>query len=145
MVELAVRIVYTHIYAPLRNEEFTTLASLNEAMTRQLYLLNNKSYKNTAYSRWYFYDKHEQGLLKPLPSESFSPKKVVILTVQRNYHIQLSEDHLYYSVPYHHVGKKVKVLYDSRVVEVYLNSDNKFKHDVRNFEPGLNRLRQILY
>lgn len=42
-----------------------------------------------------------------------------MLTVQRNYHIQLREDCLYYSVPYQYVGKKVKVLYDSRVVEVY--------------------------
>ncbi|MEJ7625591.1 MAG: IS21 family transposase [Ferruginibacter sp.] len=128
MVERAVSIMYAHVYAPLRHEEFTTLSSLNEAMARQLYLLNNKPYKNTAYSRWYFYDKHEQGLLKPLPSESFSPKKVVVLTVQRNYHVQLSEDHLYYSVPYQHVGKKVKVLYDNRVVEVYLNTERIALH-----------------
>lgn len=128
MVERAVSIVYAHVYAPLRHEEFTSLHSMNEAMTRQLYLLNNKPYKNTAYSRWYFYDTHEQSLLKPLPCEPFSPKKVVVLTVQRNYHIQLSEDHLYYSVPYQYVGKKVKVLYDNRVVEVYLNTDRIALH-----------------
>lgn len=128
MVELAVKIVYMHIYAPLRQQEFTSLQSLNEAMKQQLYLLNNKPYKNTAYSRWYFYDMHEQSLLKPLPSAPFSPKKVVVLTVQRNYHVQLSEDHLYYSVPYQHVGKKVKVLYDNRVVEVYLNTERIALH-----------------
>jgi hypothetical protein len=50
------------------------------------------------------------------------PQKVAILTVQRNYHVQLTEDHLYYSVPYNYVGKKVKVLYDSRVVEVYCDN-----------------------
>jgi transposase len=128
MVERAVSIVYAHVYAPLRHQEFTSLLNINEAMNRQLYLLNNKPYKNTAYSRWYFYDKHEQGLLKSLPSEPFSPKKVVVLTVQRNYHVQLSEDHLYYSVPYQYVGKKVKVLYDNRVVEVYLNTDRIALH-----------------
>lgn len=128
MVEKAVSIVYTNVYAPLRHEEFNSLSSLNEAMNQQLYLLNNKPYKNTAYSRWYFYDRHEQRLLKPLPSEPFSPKKVVVLTVQRNYHIQLSEDHLYYSVPYQYVGKKVKVLYDKRVVEVYLNTERIALH-----------------
>lgn len=42
-----------------------------------------------------------------------------MVTVQRNYHIQLTEDHLYYSVPYNYVGKKVKVLYDNSTVEVY--------------------------
>lgn len=122
MVEQAVRIVYAHVYATLRDQEFTSLQALNEAMGQQLYLLNNKPYKKTAYSRWYFYDTQEHGLLRPLPSEPLWPKKVVVLTVQRNYHVQLTEDHLYYSVPYQHVGKKVKVHYDARVVEVYLDT-----------------------
>ena len=119
MVEQAVRIVYAHVYAPLRTEEFTSLKALNNAMHGQLLLLNNKPYKNTVYSRLYFYEQQERSLLKPLPPEPFAPKKVTILTVQRNYHVQLREDCLYYSVPYQYVGKKVKVLYDSRVVEVY--------------------------
>jgi hypothetical protein len=122
MVEGAVRIVYAHVYATVRNQEFTSLQLLNEAMQQQLYLLNNKPYKKTAYSRWYFYDEQEHRLLRPLPAEPFCPKKVVTLTVQRNYHVQLTEDHLYYSVPYQYVGKKVKVLYDARVVEVYFDT-----------------------
>jgi transposase len=122
MVEQAVRIVYAHVYAPLRHQDFTSLQALNEAMKEQLYLLNNKPYKKTAFSRWYFYDTQEHCLLRPLPAEPFWPKKVVILTVQRNYHVQLTEDHLYYSVPYQYVGKKVKVLYDNRVVEVYFDT-----------------------
>lgn len=116
MVEGAVRIIYTHVYAPLRNREFNSLKSLNAAMRDQLFLLNNKPYKNSPYSRTYFFEQQEQPLLRPLPPEPFSLKKVVVLTVQRNYHIQLSEDHLYYSVPYQYVGKKVRVLYDQRVV-----------------------------
>lgn len=128
MVERAVKIVYTHIYAPLRNREFTSLEALNAAMHEQLALLNNKPYKNTAYSRWYFYEHQERFLLKPLPSEPFAPKKVVQLTVQRNYHVQLTEDHCYYSVPYRYVGKKVKVLYDDRVVEVYLEGERLSLH-----------------
>jgi transposase len=119
MVEKAVSIVYAHIYAPLRHQEFGSLQALNSAMQEQLLLLNNKPYKNTAYSRWYFYEQQERSLLKALPTEAFAPKKVAILTVQRNYHVQLREDFLYYSVPYVYVGKKVKILYDHRVVEVY--------------------------
>jgi hypothetical protein len=53
---------------------------------------------------------------------------VVQLTVQRNYHVQLSEDHLYYSVPYQYVGKKVKVLYDKRTVEVYYDQSRIAVH-----------------
>ncbi|MEJ7830481.1 MAG: IS21 family transposase [Segetibacter sp.] len=87
MVERAVNIVYTHVYAPLRNRDFTSLASLNEAMLEQLALLNNKPYKNTPYSRWYFFEQQERSSLKSLPPEPFSCKKVVMLTVQRNYHV----------------------------------------------------------
>lgn len=131
MVERAVNIVYNHIYGPLRNREFTSLRTLNDAIGEQLTLLNDKPYKNTSYSRRYFFEQQERSLLKPLPSEPFSSKKAVQLTVQRNYHIQLSEDHRYYSVPYQHVGKKVRVLYDARVVEVYLNTERIALH-IRN-------------
>jgi hypothetical protein len=127
--------VYGHVYAPLRNREFTSLQALNSAMQEQLVLLNNKPYKNTVYSRWYFYEQQERCLLKPLPTEPFTPKKVVVLTVQRNYHIQLREDFLYYSVPYLYTGKKVKVLYDSRVVEVY-HDNNRIALHIRKAHKG---------
>lgn len=128
MVERAVNIVYTNIYAPLRNHHFTSLKSLNQAMHQQLMMLNDKPYKNTAHSRWYYYELKEKATLRSLPSEPFAPKKVVILTVQRNYHVQLTENHHYYSVPFQHAGKKVKVLYDNRVVEVYLDHERIAVH-----------------
>jgi transposase len=128
MVENAVNIVYGHVYAPLRNHEFTSLEALNAAMHEQLGLLNNKPYKNTVYSRCYFYEQKERSTLKLLPPEPFAPKKVATLTVQRNYHVQLREDCLYYSVPYQYVGKKVKVLYDNRVVEVYYDNSRIAVH-----------------
>jgi len=128
MVESAVRFVYTHVYAPLRKQTFTSIEELNTAMKGQLLLLNNKPYKHTPYSRWYYFQQQEQQALRPLPTEPFSSKKVVTLTVQRNYHVQLSEDHLYFSVPYQFVGKKVKVMYDKRVVEVYANHERIALH-----------------
>jgi hypothetical protein len=63
-----------------------------------------------------------------LPCEPFSPKKVAILTVQRNYHVQLSDDYRYYSVPYQYVGKKVKVIYDDQTIEVYLGAERIALH-----------------
>lgn len=128
MVEGAVRIVYSHVYAPLRDRVFSSLEGLNRAMHEQLTLLNNKPYKKTPHSRWYFFEQHERSLLKLLPSEVFTVKKVVTLTVQRNYHVQLSEDHRYYSVPYKYVGSKVKVVYDHRSVEVYLGHERIAVH-----------------
>jgi hypothetical protein len=97
-------------------------------MQQQLVLLNDKPYKHTPYSRWYFFEQRERSLLKALPTEPFSSKKVVMLRVQRNYHVQLSEDHRYYSVPYKYVGSKVKVMYDARVVEIYYDHDRIALH-----------------
>jgi len=128
MVESAVRIVYAHIYAPLRHQHFTSLAALNEAMARQLQLLNDKPYKKTPYSRLYYFKQQEQSLLRELPSSPFILLHSVQLTVQRNYHIQLSEDRRYYSVPYQHVGQKVKVYYDNQTVEVYLGGQRIALH-----------------
>lgn len=128
MVEGAVRIVYTNIYAPLRNQTFTSLNELNAALLEPLSILNGKAYKKTPYSRTYYFEQKERSFLKALPSSSFCPKNVVILTVQRNYHVQLTEDHRYYSVPYLFAGRKVKVLYDSRTVEVYFDYERIAVH-----------------
>lgn len=131
MVERAVNIVYTNVYAPLRHHTFTSLETLNNALKIQLASLNDKPYKNTPYSRRWFFDKEERAALKPLPTEPFIAKKVVWLTVQRNYHIQLSETRHYYSVPYGFVGKKVKVMYDRETVEVYLDGSRIACHSRR--------------
>ena len=55
MVESAVNIAYSNIYAPLRNDDFFSLEELQHAIQVQLGKLNNKPYKNTVYSRLYFY------------------------------------------------------------------------------------------
>lgn len=128
MVEKSVSIVYNHIYGPLRNEIFYSIEDLNRAMMQKLILLNDKAYKNSPYSRMYFFDQQERQTLKTLPSGPYEVKKVATLTVQRNYHIQLSEDKHYYSVPYQYVGKKIEVYYDDREVAVYFNYERIALH-----------------
>ena len=121
MVEKCVNIVYNNIYGPLRKQIFYSLNELNNALVIYLKKLNDKSYKGSAYSRMDLFEQQEKSTLHTLPTEPFRPKKVIMATVQRNYHVQLSEDHHYYSVPYTFAGKKVKVLYDNTTVEIYLD------------------------
>jgi transposase len=128
MVERAVSICYNHIYAPLRTVVFTSLKQLNHAIQEKLELLNQKPYKGSAYSRKYLFEQSEQALLKALPAEAFKAKRSVVATVQRNYHVQLTEDHHYYSVPYRYVGKKVRVLYDHKTLEIYLEQERIAVH-----------------
>lgn len=154
MVEGAVKIVYRHVYAPLRNHLFDSIQSLNKSITGQLDILNHQPYKNTALSRMDMFERSEKDFLQLLPPHPFALKKVVMLTVQRNYHVQLSETHRYYSVPYQYVGKKVKVLYDNSTVEVYYDHNrialhvNKMHHQVYNtltehMPPNHQRMHEI--
>lgn len=119
MVEKAVSIVYRHVYAPLRHQTFSSLAEINHHFRMQADKINARPYKGSAFSRRDLFVQQEQALLRQLPATPCLLKKGTILTVQRNYHIQLTEDGLYYSVPYQYTGKKVKVWYDHQTVEVY--------------------------
>lgn len=121
MVEGHVKIVYQQVYAPLRKRTFYSLKELNIALRDQIEKLNNKPYKNSSQCRWSIYLEREKEFMIPVPQAAFVMKNKVTLKVQRNYHVQLSEDHHYYSVPYIHVGQKVDVLYDQRTIEIYLN------------------------
>lgn len=133
MVERAVMISYQHIYAPLRGEVFTSLRALNEAIRAKLEVLNSRPYKGSHYSRWDLFNGSEKALLRPLPTSAFTPKKSVVATVQRNYHVQLTEDHHYYSVPYRFAAKKVRVLYDNKTVEIYLAHERIAVHSRTSF------------
>ena len=60
----------------------------------------------------------EKSQLKPLPPTRYELRKFCFPTVAFNYHVYLSEDKHYYSVPYHFIGKKVKVAYTSSEVQI---------------------------
>jgi transposase len=142
MVEKCVNIVYTHIYAPLRNGTFTSLRELNHSIYEQLQLLNNKHYKGSSYSRRQLYEQYENDLLKTLPAEPFTLKKCIVATVQRNYHVQLTETHHYYSVPYSYAGKKVKVLYDNKTVEIYYDYNRIALHTRSHLNRAYNTIAE---
>lgn len=118
-VENEVKIAYQRIYAPLRDNSFSSIHELNAAILRQLNLHNEKLFQLKDHSRKQLFEQQEQGLLQPLPAESFVIKHQVQAKVQKNYHITLGEDYHHYSVPYQYIGKKVSVVYDADDVEIY--------------------------
>jgi len=119
IVEGAVNIVYKRIFAPLRNCVFFSLGELNAAIRELLAPYNGVDFKGKDYSRKALYEQNEKQELKPLPVERYALKNYAWHTVHKNSHIYLSEDKHYYSVPYQHIGQKVKVVYSSKEVEVY--------------------------
>jgi len=119
LVEGAVRIVYSWIFAKLRDQIFFSLEELNAAILELLIIYNDKKMQRPGVSRRELFNDVEKSELQTLPAERYEIKKFKILTVQFNYHIYLNDDGHYYSVPYRYRGKKVHVLFTERAVEAY--------------------------
>ena len=119
IVENAVRIIYTRVFAPLRNETFHSVADINTAIRELLEKHNDMSFRGREYSRRSLFLEVESRELMPLPEKRYEIKRYAQATVHKNSHIYLGRDKHYYSVPYRHIGKQVKLVYTDSMVEVY--------------------------
>ena len=119
IVENAVRIIYTRVFAPLRNQTFHNITDINVAIRELLEKHNDMSFRGREYSRRSLFMEIEKDELMPLPERRYEIKRYAQATVHKNSHIYLGKDKHYYSVPYRHIGKQVKLVYTDSVVEVY--------------------------
>lgn len=127
-VERAVNIAYSRIFAPLRNQVFYSLKSLNEAISGLLSAHNDKNFQQRPVSRRQLFEQEEKQLLGLLPAEGYEIKQSKEVTVMKNGYIQLREDKHYYSVPYRFIGRKVKVIYSHSQVAVFYNRERIAYH-----------------
>ena len=121
LVEGAVKILYTRVYAPLHGRVFHSLAELNKVITELVAEHNTLPYQNKMGSRLQQFETLEKEKLKPLPAEPFELRKYQQAKVHPNCHVVLSEDKHHYSVPYQYVGKKIDIKYTNERVEIYWN------------------------
>lgn len=131
LVEGAVKIVYAWIFARLRDRVFFSLKELNEAIWEELERYNSKLMQKLQVSRKQLFDDIEQSKLKPLPIERYRIRQFKRLKVQFNYHVFLSDDKHYYSVPYQYRGRKADIIYTDTHIEVYCNNI-RIAHHRRN-------------
>ena len=124
-VEGAVKICYQRIYAKVEQQKYYSFEALNDAILEELEALNNRKMKEYGASRWELFDRLEKNKLDDLPKSKFYLTKSNVAKVQKNYHVFLSEDAHYYSVPYQYVGSKVKINYTNDQVEIYTQKDFK--------------------
>ncbi|MDD2286414.1 MAG: IS21 family transposase [Paludibacter sp.] len=127
-VENTVYQLYTHVFAPLRNHKFNSIDELNQSLWSQLDKFLRTPFQRRAGSRHEDFINNERPVLQPIRPDSFQYKHVVEVTVQKNYHVYLGEDVHYYSVPYQYVKKRVKVIYDTEEVCIYLNMNQIAVH-----------------
>jgi transposase len=121
LVEGAVKIVYSTIYAALRDNQFFNIQSLNKAILLELEILNNRKLNNRPFSRRQWFVDVEQNVLGPLPVERYEMKETAWATVMKTGHVLLQIDKHYYSVPYRFMGRKVKMVWSSQEICIYYN------------------------
>lgn len=121
LVELAVKIIYGRIFAPLDKRVFYSLESLNSAILEKLTEHNNRLLTGKKVSRKMLFEQMEKNILKPLPSNRYQMKEFAMGTVYKNCHVYLARDKHYYSVPYYYLRKKVKIVFTQSQVDIYYN------------------------
>lgn len=122
LVENAVNIVYTRIFAFLRNRIFYSIEELNQAIWELLEQYNQIHFQKEELSRRDKFENQEKKALMPLPKERYQIKSYKNVKVMKNSHVNLSEDKHYYSVPYRYIGRKVKVVYTHDRVSIFYNN-----------------------
>jgi len=128
LVESAINIIYTRIYAKIRNVTFFSLEELNESISIALEEHNNMMVTGRDYSRRQQFEEIERATLLPLPMLRYEFKKQLHATAMKNGHVSLSADKHYYSVPFSYIGKKVKIMFSRYNVEVFYNYERIALH-----------------
>ncbi|MBL0024672.1 MAG: hypothetical protein IPO98_06440 [Saprospiraceae bacterium] len=118
-VERSVTLVYQRIYAVIENRPLSSLSELTLLISKELEYLNHRKMDRNGMSRWEEYLELEQPRMIPLKVSKLMECKRSRWKSKQNYHIQLTEDKHYYSVPKEYVSEEVKIIYTLREVEIY--------------------------
>ncbi|MBQ9035832.1 MAG: IS21 family transposase [Erysipelotrichaceae bacterium] len=114
------------IMGKLRDHHFTSIFELNEAILKELKVLNDKPFQKRDYSRTYVYENEEKAYLKPLPDKPFEFAIWKKAVVQYNYHVAC--DYNYYSVPYTMLRKEVDLRISQFMIEVFYQGERIVSH-----------------
>ena len=144
LAEGVVKIIYTRIYAKLRNRTFFSLIDLNEAIWEELELHNKTILHNRDHSRYDLFKENEQSELKALPPNMYEKKQYAFYKAQNNCHVYLGPDKHYYSVPYKYIGKKLKVAYSKSTVEIYSGYQRIAIHQRNPWGKGYSTIKEHL-
>jgi len=135
LVENQVKLVYSRVFAKLRNQQFFDLASLNIAIKEKIREHNQTRMQQKPYCRQEKFLADEKHLLQALPEQTFELKYYRDLKVAKNNHIYLTQDKHYYSVPYSYIGQSARVIYTRSMVRIYAKGEPIAVH-VRDYKPG---------
>lgn len=119
LVENQVKLIYSRVYAKMRNQLFFSLEDLNRAIAKYTTHHNQTRMQQHDYCREELFISEEKHTLQELPKDTFEIKYYREHTLGQNNHIYLGEDKHYYSAPYTYIGKRLKVIYTRSMVRIY--------------------------
>ncbi len=103
-VEGHVKYLETHLIEKLKEDVYTSLKSLNEAIQRIIADINQRKYQKLPGTRFEAYEKYDKPHMKPLPGDKYAACDYkYVLRIPDNYHLEY--DGHYYSVLYTYSGQ----------------------------------------
>jgi len=135
LVENQVKLIYTRVYAKLRNHQFFDIESLNLAIKEKVLIHNQTRMQRKNYCREERFLSDEKHLLQALPEQAFELKYYRVHKVAKNNHVYMAKDKHYYSVPYVYIGTKVKMIYTRTMVYIY-SKNNRIATHIRSYHAG---------
>ena len=128
LVESAVKLVQRFFKYFYKDHLFTSVKEINDALLRVITLINDErkhsTFKTTRRAR---YEEQEKAKLKPLPLVPYEYYEWKEAKVHPDSHIHIHGN--YYSVPYVHRCKKVKVRVGQNQIEVFINLERIALHE----------------
>jgi transposase len=136
VAEVSVKLVQQGILVSLRSQRFYSIDDLNEAVARELEVLNARPMKKDGRSRRKRFELLDKLALRPLPMEPYEYAEwVPVPTVPKDYHISV-QGH-FYSVPHRLIGQsvearvlrdRVEMFHDQRLVASHTRSSEVGNH-----------------
>lgn len=118
--------ISTWITAALRDEQFFSLAELNQAIREKLEAFSHRPFQKKEGNRYELFHDEELPLLAPLPATPYELAEWKQATVQFNYHISCNG--MLYSVPYEYIKRKVDVRITDKTIEIFYNHNRIASH-----------------
>jgi transposase len=135
LVENQVKLVYTRVFAKLRNVTFMGLEEMNRAILEKVVCHNQTRMQIKPYCREEKFISDEKSLLLPMPGEPYEIKYYRQYKVMTNNHILLYPDKHYYSVPYQYIGQQARVIFTRTLVRIFVRGEPVAVHQ-RDYTPG---------
>lgn len=135
LVENHVKLVYQRVFAPLHEQTFFDLETLNHEIKRLMDHHNARAMQRKPNSRLTEFAAAEKPHLGPLPAEPFQLKYYSQHKVGKNNHVYVSQDKHSYSVPFRLIGRTVKLVRTATMAYIYDQGEQVAVH-ARGFKQG---------